>query len=66
MSLDPKTKLLEKLELSAEARAAVNDRGRRFSWTHGGQRIIEDRKVHIWTEEDGENGSAVVVNIEEV
>ena len=63
LALHPKTKLLEELELSVKVRAAVNDRGRRFSWTDGGQRIMEDRRVHIWTEEGRENGSTVVADV---
>ena len=54
LHLDKRTRLLEVLELTEEARAAVNERCNRFSWTKDGkQRDIEDEKVLFHLDQDG-------------
>jgi hypothetical protein len=45
LHLDKETKSLEVLGLDEEARAAVNDRQNRFSWTKDGRRDIDGKKV---------------------
>ena len=52
LHLNKQTREIEVLELTEDARAAVNDKRNRFSWTGDGRRDIEDKRVHFECQDD--------------